>query len=110
MSKQRISADGATPFTARRIDTSLIHRALWPRAAAEGAGRIMNHVSAERVAPAEEWDLAALRHAVRRGGSATSDDVSITMDGRRLDSKEAVLTFLAEVETERAGRGSHDGG
>ncbi|MGQ0744314.1 MAG: helix-turn-helix domain-containing protein [Acidimicrobiales bacterium] len=32
----------------------------------------------------------------------TVDDVSITLDGRRLDSKEAVLAWLAEVEAERA--------
>ncbi len=28
----------------------------------------------------------------------TSDDVSITIDGRRLDTEEKVLEFLAEVE------------
>ncbi len=31
----------------------------------------------------------------------TDDDVSITKDGRRLDSKEKVLEFLAELELER---------
>lgn len=31
----------------------------------------------------------------------TDDDVSITKDGRRLDSKEKVLAFLAELELER---------
>ena len=31
----------------------------------------------------------------------TSDDVSITADGVRLDSKEKVLAFLAELERER---------
>ena len=30
----------------------------------------------------------------------TSDDVSITRDGRRLDSKEAVLSWWAEVAAE----------
>jgi len=39
---------------------------------------------------------------LRAGGPATPDDVSITLDGRRLDSKEAVLAWLAEVEAERA--------
>ncbi len=35
----------------------------------------------------------------------TPDDVSILFDGRRLDSKEAVLEWLAEVEADRkAGR------
>lgn len=31
----------------------------------------------------------------------TADDVSITTDGRRLDSKEAVLAFCAELAAER---------
>jgi hypothetical protein len=35
-------------------------------------------------------------------GRSTPDDVSITRDGRRLDSREAVLAWLAEVEAERA--------
>lgn len=39
---------------------------------------------------------------MRSGGAPTADDVSITYDGRRLDSKEAVLEFLAELEAERA--------
>lgn len=39
---------------------------------------------------------------VRAAGPATDDDVSVTLDGRRLDSKEAVLAWLAEVEAERA--------
>jgi hypothetical protein len=39
---------------------------------------------------------------LRAGGPATADDVSITRDGRRLDSKEAVLAWLAEVEADRA--------
>lgn len=39
---------------------------------------------------------------VRAGAPTTADDVSITLDGRRLDSKEAVLAWLAEVEADRA--------
>lgn len=39
---------------------------------------------------------------VRAAGPSTPDDVSITRDGRRLDSKAAVLAWLAEVEAERA--------
>ncbi len=39
---------------------------------------------------------------VRAGEPPTADDVSITLDGRRLDSKEAVLAWLAEVEADRA--------
>lgn len=32
----------------------------------------------------------------------TADDVSITSDGRRLDTKEKVLAFCAELAAERA--------
>ena len=32
----------------------------------------------------------------------TADDVSITSDGRRLDTKEKVLAFLGELDVERA--------
>jgi hypothetical protein len=32
----------------------------------------------------------------------TPDDVTILWDGRRLDSREAVMEWLAEVETKRA--------
>ncbi len=39
---------------------------------------------------------------LRAAPPSTADDVSITLDGRRLDSKEAVLAWLAEVEAERA--------
>lgn len=38
----------------------------------------------------------------RAAGAPTDDNVSITMDGRLLDSKEAVLAWLAEVEADRA--------
>lgn len=43
-----------------------------------------------------------LADAVRRAPSPTADDVSITWDGRRLDSKEKVLRFLAELEVARS--------
>lgn len=42
-----------------------------------------------------------LDKAVRAAPPRTSDDVSVTMDGRRLDTKEKVLAFLAEVEADR---------
>lgn len=38
---------------------------------------------------------------VAGGGPATDDDVSITNDGRRLDSAEAVLEFLEELRREQ---------
>ena len=69
----------------------------------------MDEVSAKRVAVVEEWDLDALRHAVRRGGPATTDDVSITVDGLRLDSRDAVLAFLVKVDSERTASASHCG-
>lgn len=43
-----------------------------------------------------------LADLVRHAPPSTPDDVSITMDGRRLDTKEKVLAFLAEIEAERA--------
>lgn len=38
---------------------------------------------------------------VAGGGPVTDDDVSITNDGLRLDSAEAVLEFLDELRRER---------
>jgi hypothetical protein len=55
----------------------------------------------DQVGSVEDWDLDVIRLAVERGGPATSEDVSITMDGRRLDSRDEVLAFLAALESER---------
>lgn len=57
-------------------------------------------------------DADEFSETIRAAGPSTSDDVSITMDGRRLDSKQAVLAWLAEPEEERPeanapGRGDH---
>ena len=38
---------------------------------------------------------------VAGGGPATDDDVSITNDGRRLDSAEAVIEFFEELQREQ---------
>lgn len=46
----------------------------------------------------DEWVAAAGKIDRPR----TADDVSITLDGRRLDTKEKVLAFLAEIEADRA--------
>jgi len=54
-------------------------------------------VGTKRVLTAEEW-IAAVSKIDR---PPTPDDVSITLDGRRLDSKEKVLEWLAEIEAER---------
>jgi hypothetical protein len=47
-------------------------------------------------------DVEDLERRLRAGGPRTADDVSITTDGRRLNSREAVLEWWAEVEAERA--------
>lgn len=39
---------------------------------------------------------------LRDAPAPTMDDVSITDDGRRLDSKDAVIAFFAELEAEAA--------
>ena len=46
---------------------------------------------------AEEW-FEGMRHA----RPSTGDDVTVLWDGRRLDSREAVMEWLAEVEVKRA--------
>jgi len=54
-------------------------------------------MAAEPVMSAEE-----LFERVRYAPPPTDDDVTILWDGRRLDSKEKVLEWLAEVEAVRA--------
>jgi hypothetical protein len=54
-------------------------------------------MAAQPVMTAEEW-FEGMRHAE----PPTDDDVTILWDGRRLDSREAVMEWLAEVETKRA--------
>jgi hypothetical protein len=54
-------------------------------------------MAAQPVMTAEEW-FERMRHAA----PPTADDVTILWDGRRLDSREAVLQWVAEVEVERA--------
>lgn len=39
-----------------------------------------------------------LQTALEQADPPTPDDVSITVDGRRLDSKDAVLAWCAEIE------------
>lgn len=46
---------------------------------------------------AEEWFKG-----MRDARPPTLDDVSILWDGRRLDSREAVMKWLAEIEAKRA--------
>ncbi len=46
-------------------------------------------------------DPEEFQNRVAKSGGATSDDVSITLDGRRLDSEEAVLSYVKEFEAKR---------
>ena len=53
--------------------------------------------------------LHDLREDLRHAVPPTSDDVTVLVDGRRLDTKEKVLAWLAEVEEDRAaGRSALD--
>jgi hypothetical protein len=54
-------------------------------------------MAAQPVMTAEEWF-----EGMRNAGPPTVDDVTVLWDGRRLDSREAVLEWLAEVEAKRA--------
>ena len=54
---------------------------------------------ARRALPLSGEEFVARAQAA---GAATPDDGSITRDGKRLDSEDAVLTWLAEVEAARA--------
>ena len=51
----------------------------------------------ERVLTREEFN-----EMLRDAPPPTSDDVSITSDGRRLDSKEAIIDFFTQLEAELA--------
>jgi hypothetical protein len=50
----------------------------------------------ERVLSREEFN-----EMLRDAPEPTADDVSMTRDGRRLDSKEAVIEFFAELAAEQ---------
>jgi hypothetical protein len=54
-------------------------------------------MAAQPVMTAEEW-FEGMRHA----DPPTDDDVTILWDGRRLDSREAVLEWPAEGESKHA--------
>ena len=52
--------------------------------------------------PAPVLTFEELAEAVRDAPPPTADDVPITWDGRRLDSREKVLSFLAELDAARS--------
>jgi len=54
-------------------------------------------MAAQPVLTAEEW-FEGMRHA----RPSTGDDVTVLWDGRRLDSQEAVMAWLAEVARKHA--------
>lgn len=54
-------------------------------------------MTAKLTRTAQEW-AEGMRHA----GLPTPDDVTILWDGRRIDSREAVMQWLAEVDELRA--------
>ena len=60
-------------------------------------------MAAKPVLTAEE-----LIEHVRNAGPPTPDDVTILWDGRRLDSREAVMEWLAEVKVARAEEAASD--
>jgi hypothetical protein len=53
--------------------------------------------------------LQELSEDLGRAAPATSDDVTVLLDGRRLDTKAKVLAWLTEIEDDRAaGRSALD--
>jgi hypothetical protein len=62
----------------------------------DGTGRYDGVVAAQPVMTAEE-----LIERMRDAAPPTDDDVSVTSDGRRLDSPEAVKAWLADLATRR---------
>jgi hypothetical protein len=52
--------------------------------------------AARPIMDGDEWAAADV------GRSPTPDDVTITLDGRRIDSKEKAIAWLAEIEADRA--------
>lgn len=60
-------------------------------------GRQADEWDVDPVMTGEEWVAAASRNERPR----TDDDVSTTWDGRRLDIKDKVLAYLAEIEADR---------
>jgi hypothetical protein len=68
-----------------------------PNGAARRPGRYAGFMVLPRAKTAEEV-IERMRHAA----PATPDDVTILWDGRRLDSRQAVMEWLGEVDAKRA--------
>lgn len=54
------------------------------------------------------YDKAEIDEILAFGWPPTDDDVSVTNDGRRLDSAEAVIAFFDEMRADRAKSPSAD--
>jgi len=52
----------------------------------------------------QSYERGELNQLLMNAAPATADDVSITDDGRRLDSAEAVVAFFDEIRASRVGR------
>ena len=52
--------------------------------------------SARPIMTGDKWAADAV------GRPPTPDDVTITLDGRRIDTKEKAIAWLAEIEADRA--------
>ena len=50
----------------------------------------------------DHYDEADLAQLLEGAGPATPDEVSITKDGRRLDTAEAVIAFFEELREQRS--------
>ncbi|MFV0309069.1 MAG: hypothetical protein ACK5OX_15145 [Desertimonas sp.] len=48
-----------------------------------------------------EWTREEWNRAVAAGSPPTADDVSITKDGRRLDTVQKIFAWVAEINAER---------
>jgi hypothetical protein len=60
-----------------------------------------------KVKPHYDWD--EVQALLAGGDPPTPDDVSITSDGRRLDTAAAVIAFLEELQAERASEAAGHG-
>jgi hypothetical protein len=97
------SGGGTQPIRARgRRHRIVVARCLscncGPLGKAPTCGYAVLMGKAKPVLTGEEWVAAANQN----DRPPTSDDVTVTLDGRRLDSKEKVLEWLAEIEADRA--------
>lgn len=56
----------------------------------------------------ESYDPGEVKNLLESSGPASSDDVSVTADGRRLDTAAAVVAFFDEMRASRSARPSSD--